>query len=162
MPRILAVSLIAAASLGLGGCGGSSASSSSSGSSTTTPGSAPSSARAGGDNASFCTAAKAELEDVSAQLQPLVNGSGTPESISKNLDTIEKGYQKVIAIAPAEIKGDLETLLTAVKAMKTAYASTSDPAAVAAQLLPILSEQKLQDASTHLSAWATKNCGAAP
>jgi hypothetical protein len=147
-------------SLAASGCGGSSSSSSSpssGGASSTFP--STSGPSGGGDVSAFCSEAKAQMNGLTAQLQPLMSGSSSPETVQKTLDTIDKAYQRVIVIAPAEIKGDLETLRGAVDKLKTAYSPGSDSAAAIAQLLPILSDQKLQNASEHLSQWASTHCG---
>jgi hypothetical protein len=154
--RTLALALALGAALIASGCGGSSSAGSSSGGAATTT---PSTSSGGGDASSFCDTAKSEMNGLSDQLAPLTSGQSSPETIQQKLDKIEQAYQKVIASAPDEIKGDLETMLAALDKLKAAYSSTSDPTTAMAQLLPILNDQKLQAAADHLSQWGSTHCG---
>ena len=148
----LAVALTTAALLAAAGCGGGSSSSSQA---SAEPGTQP----ASGDTAEFCKRARAELEDVTTQLQPLSDATASPETIKKKLQAVERGYVRVVAIAPAEIRPDLETLLKAVRSLNQSYADNNyDPAAAIAALVPLLNDQKLTQASDHLGAWAAANC----
>jgi hypothetical protein len=149
-----------AALLALSGCGGGSSSSSGQSTPGSQPVSVPSSAPSGsGDNADFCKKAQAQLSDVTTQLGPLGDPTASPEKVKKIFSTVEAGYARVIAIAPAEIKPDLETLRSAIKALNAAYADGNyDAAAMATQLLPLLTDQKLQTAAQHIGDWSAKNC----
>jgi len=153
----LAVAMTAAALLAAAGCGGGSSSSSQG---PAEPGTQPASTpTASGDTAEFCKRARAELEDVTTQLQPLSDATASPETIKKKLQAVERGYVRVLAIAPADIRPDLDTLLKAVRSLNQSYADNNyDPAAAIAALVPLLNDQKLTQASGHLGAWAAANC----
>jgi hypothetical protein len=161
----LALALLAAVFLGTAGCGGSSgagssaapvAGSTATSNASTTPSSSSSSA---GDAASFCAAARGQMKSVTAQLAPLIAGTSSPERIRHVFTTIEAAYRRVIAIAPTEIRADLQTVYRAIRRLDEASAAAQDdPTAMSAALLTVADDPKLQAAAKHLSVWSDAHC----
>jgi hypothetical protein len=93
------------------------------------------------------------------------SGGGKPDLAKE-----EQLFNDFAKAAPSEIRPDLQTIASAlgtyVEALKkSGYTLGSSKPPTPAQLVALesavksLSQPKLQAASTHLEAWATKNCG---
>jgi hypothetical protein len=155
--------LLATSLLLVAGCGGSSSSSSpSSGApANSTPASTTASTGTGSiDAAAFCSEASKILKGVDKQLAPALNPSAVPTNVEKTLKAIKDAYAAVIAIAPADIKPDLQLMSGAITQLNEAYAKANfDPAKALGAVIPLLNSQKLTEASQRIGAWGAANCG---
>jgi len=155
--KLLAVSAVVFAVVAAG-CGGSKKKSASP--TTTASSGAP----------KFATAKNcAQLEALGTKLaQALQATSGSAES---KLTNEAKLLQEYANAAPSDVRGDFQTLASAfttyVHALVKALPNpgTAPTAAQVAQIraaAKVLDTPKLRAAEQHLTAWARKNCGAAP
>jgi hypothetical protein len=156
--------LLATSLLIVAGCGGSSSSSSPSSTApanSTAPASSTASTGTGSIDASaFCKEASKILKGVDKQLAPALNPSAVPTNIEKTLKAIKDAYAAVIAIAPADIKPDLQLMSGAITQLNEAYAKANfDPAKALGAVIPLLNSQKLTEASQRIGAWGAANCG---
>jgi len=157
--RIALIALLAAALL-VAGCGGSSSSDDTGAPGSTAPATTTHSTT---DDtlgaAEFCKEADKILQDLDQQLAPALDPSAVPENVEKTLKGIEEAYAKVIAIAPAEIKPDLQVLSGAITQLTQAYAKVDFNATEAlAAVIPLLNSQDLMKASQDIGAWGAANC----
>jgi len=164
--KLLAVSAVVCTVIAAG-CGGSkkksaspTTSSTSTASTTTTSSGAP----------KFATSKNcAQLEALGTRLaQALQTTSGSAES---RLTNEVKLFHDYANSAPSEVRGDFQTLADALDTyvhallkagIKPGKIPTQAQIAQIQAAAKAFSTQKLQAAEKHLSAWAQKNCGAAP
>jgi hypothetical protein len=164
--KLLAVSAVVLAVVAAG-CGGSkkksvspATSSTSTGSTTTTSSGTP----------KFATSKNcAQLEALGTKLaQALQTTSGSTE---EKLTNEVKLFHDYANSAPSEVRGDFQTLADALDTyvhallkagIKPGKIPTQAQIAQIQAAAKAFSTQKLQAAEQHLSAWAQKNCGAAP
>lgn len=111
-------------------------------------------ATGGGD---FCKTVADSLNSVSQQAAANL---GTPDAMRKSVEDSKKKSQQVLAKAPGEIKGDLQTLLNASSAMGDALAKANyDVTKIQPDTLSSFSTPAVQTASTHVLAYVKQHCG---
>jgi hypothetical protein len=160
--RIWTIALLSAALLIVAGCGGSSSSDNPTASAPATSEPASTSPSTGSGSladAEFCTEANKILKGLDEQLAPALDPSAAPANAEKTLKAIDDAYAAVIAIAPADIKPDLQLMSTAITELTTAYAKVNfDPSKALGAVIPLLNSQKLTEAAQHIGTWGAANC----
>jgi hypothetical protein len=159
--RIWAIALLATALLIVSGCGGSSSSDSPSASApaNSTPDTTASTGVGSLGAAAFCKEADQLLNGLDAQLAPVLDPSAVPADVEKTLKAIEDAYATVIAMAPAEIKADLQLMSSSVTQLTEAYAQANfNPAQALAAVIPLLNSQEITEAAQRIGAWGAANC----
>lgn len=154
-----AKTVVAIAILGvlLGACGGSSGSSTKAKSAST---SAKTSGKAsGGGGGEFCTAARNApnaFRQSSADL-------ATPAGTKKYFDQAKSFIDQVVSITPSAIKGDMQTLATAMGQIVSRLAAVNyDFRKLDASQMQTLSSPQLSAASTHIQQYLASTCGITP
>jgi hypothetical protein len=168
--KLLGVAAVVCA-LVAAGCGGSKKKSASPPTTTSPPStSAPTTSTTSSGSPTFATSKNcAQLEALGTKLaQALQTSSGSTED---KLNNEVKLFHDYANSAPSEVRGDFQTLADALDTYVHALLKAGiKPGTVPtqAQIAQIqaaskaFDTQKLRTAEQHLSAWAQKNCGAAP
>lgn len=173
--RWVTIFAVGLAAIALAGCGGSSSSTTTttttttetSAASTTSTESTTSATTTEASGSTIPNFASGKCKDLAASASKISQQFGA-SSATGNLQNAAKEFQAFVAIAPSEIKGDVQTIADAM----TSYANAmkgidlkSGQVPSAADLQKIaaasksLNQAKLQAAEQHIAAWTQKNCG---